>query len=950
MKTPKRILALLVLVGVVTVLVCGCPPTNRQFTNAYRGGGYNGGLYDGVAPGEVRETDDAMDDATKTRDVVEPDVIRRDGSILYVLNQYRGLMVVDLTTKTLLAQLPTYGRPRDLYLDNGRAYVLVANAAQYEQDGNTLQYEVMSRLFVADVSTPASAQLVGAPFDFPGDLVDSRLVGDVLYAVCAEHAYYYYGGVAVDADTATVSGEGGEGGGAVGGGSVAKSETADASWVTSINLADPANIYKADELSFAGIGDVIHATNTALFVAGSNWNWENNTDTTTITYVDISDPTGAISVNEKTMLVKGMVQDKFKMDVMDNVLRVVSGERSWWDTRDVFVTTFDLADPEFKPLGELLIAGATGETLFATRFDGPRAYVVTYLVKDPLWVVDLADPAKPQVLGELIVDGYSTYIEVQGNRLIALGVDNANSINYMSCSMYDVSDPANPVVVGSPVSFGDDWAWSPALEDVKAFTVLDDLLIAPVCGWNAEGQYNRLQFISYSDAGLVKQGSVDLTGSIMRSFEYEGSYYGVTSEEVATIDATDLANPQVADRLVLAENVAAVLELDATHGALVISKNDKTVVRTITRDGVALDEVTVDVGYFERAFVMEDSVVLVGVGQDPSTWEQYYQVARIDCAVPDALVVLMDKTTDIKPFWDWYGWYGGPEYLLDKDMMLGRWWNYYQPTDRSFLAGDRLVLRCQSDTFESTFGADTAYQGLAVLDFETQEFDVVGLGYNNLVSVDAAGTKLYLTTRQTTDGVLEWLGSVCSYYVQQFDPAAFTMGPAVNVPGLFVDYLPGEDILLVRDDQWSWRGDMVSSLRSVKWNGGPSVTPVDELGLPANVQRMLARDGRVYISAYGDAGSHLYAAKVDDDGDLHMSAGLLITEQWSNLVEAYGDFACVNIGDGWSGQTAMALYDFSDGGELAEVFQYMSWPTAIHAGDDWVGIALSYSGYDILER
>jgi len=949
MKSPKPIWVLLLVAGVVTVLMCGCPPTSRQFTNAFRGGGYNGGMYDGVAPGEATRDEDTAGEEKTAREVVEPDVIRRDGSILYVLNQYRGLMVVDLAANTVLAQLPTYGMPRDLYLVDGRAYVLVANAAEYKQDGNTVEYEVMSRLYVADVSAPASAHLVGTPFDFPGDLLDSRLVGDVLYAVCTEHAYYYYGGVAVDVAVAE-SGVSSEGSSDPGAKAVAE-ETKAASWVTSINIADPANIYKADELSFEGIGDVIHATNSALFVAGSNWNWEDYTDTTTITYVDISDPAGTIAVRDKAMVVKGVVGDKFKMDVMDNVLRVVSGERSWMDMRDVFVTTFDLADPEFKQLGEMKIEGATGETLFATRFDGPRAYIVTYLVKDPLWVVDLAEPAQPKVLGELVVDGYSTYIEVQGDRLIALGVDNATSINYVSCSMYDVSDPANPVVVGSPVSFGDDWAWSPAMGDVKAFTVLDDLLIAPVCGWNGEGQYNRLQFISYSDAGLVKQGSVDLTGSISRSFEYDGRYYGVTSEEVATIDAADLANPQVAERVVLAENVAAVLELDAAHGALVITKNDKTVVRTIARDGTALDEVTVDIGYFEQAFVMEKSVVLVGVGQDdPNVWLPRYRVARIDCTAPDALAVLLEQKTDIQPYWDYYYYYGGPEYMLDKAMWLGRWWDYYQPTDRSFLVDGLLVLRCQAESFESVFGGDTASQGLAVLDFDTNTFEVVGLGYANLAGVDAAGSKLYLTTRQSANAFMDWWGSLCSYYVQQFDPASFTMGPAVNVPGLFVDYLPGEGVLLVRDDQWTWQGEMTSSLHSVKWNGGTSVTSVDELSLPSYVQRMLPRDNRVYISAYDNAGSYLYGAKVDDDGDLHMSAGLLITEQWASLVDAYGPVACVSVGDGWSGQTAMALYDFSEGGELADVFQYMSWPTGIDAGNDWVGVALGYSGYDILER
>ena len=89
-------------------------------------------------------------------------------------------------------------------------------------------------------------------------------MGDVLYAVCAEYTWYWAErGVETD---------------------VVKEQTS-ASWVTSINIADPGNIYEADEVSFEGIGNIIHATNFAIFVAASDW-WPY--DQTTITYVDIS--------------------------------------------------------------------------------------------------------------------------------------------------------------------------------------------------------------------------------------------------------------------------------------------------------------------------------------------------------------------------------------------------------------------------------------------------------------------------------------------------------------------------------------------------------------------------------------------------------------------------------------------------------------------------------------
>ena len=124
------------------------------------------------------------------REVVEPDVVRLAGNLLYVLNQYRGLTIVDLDAETIVAQVQTYGYPRDLYLVGNRAYVLVGQASNYTTDGDTVGFDVQSRLYVVDVSDPAQAAVLGT-FDLEGDLVDSRLVGDVLYAVCAEYQWYW---------------------------------------------------------------------------------------------------------------------------------------------------------------------------------------------------------------------------------------------------------------------------------------------------------------------------------------------------------------------------------------------------------------------------------------------------------------------------------------------------------------------------------------------------------------------------------------------------------------------------------------------------------------------------------------------------------------------------------------------------------------------------------------
>ena len=65
-----------------------------------------------------------------------------------------------------------------------------------------------------------------------------------------------------------------------------------------------------------------------------------------------------------------------------------------------------------------------GERIYAVRFIGDRGYVVTFRQTDPLYTLDLADPAHPRVRGELKILGYSAYLHPVGeHELLGIGQD-----------------------------------------------------------------------------------------------------------------------------------------------------------------------------------------------------------------------------------------------------------------------------------------------------------------------------------------------------------------------------------------------------------------------------------------------------------------------------------------------------------------------------------------------
>ena len=130
--------------------------------------------------------------------------------------------------------------------------------------------------------------------------------------------------------------------------------------------------------------------------------------------------------------------------------------------------------------------GKPAEQLYASRFLGDRAYLVTFRSTDPLYVLDLANPAEPTLAGELEVEGYSDYLHpIDENTLLGIGMDAVPTpagsgfgdgrdgalVQGVKVSLYDVSDPAAPTEVDT-LLLGQRGSYSSALYDHRAISIL----------------------------------------------------------------------------------------------------------------------------------------------------------------------------------------------------------------------------------------------------------------------------------------------------------------------------------------------------------------------------------------------------------------------------------------------------------------------------------------------
>lgn len=135
---------------------------------------------------------------------------------------------------------------------------------------------------------------------------------------------------------------------------------------------------------------------------------------------------------------------------------------------------------------------AEGERIYSARFMGDRLYLVTFKQIDPLFVVDLSNPQNPELLGELKIPGYSTYLHpFDETTIIGIGQDTDGTIEEngedaaipagLKIALFDVSDPSSPREIDHFI-VGDRGTYSDALYDHKAFLLDQErgLLILPV--------------------------------------------------------------------------------------------------------------------------------------------------------------------------------------------------------------------------------------------------------------------------------------------------------------------------------------------------------------------------------------------------------------------------------------------------------------------------------------
>lgn len=425
---------------------------------------------------------DHSDTNTQVAGVDESDFIKNDGSYLYIQTSDQ-VSIVDIRAKKmkqLMVFTPQMGAGdsiRDMYVDGDRLFIIIqkhetqmeeskAEAARksepydeaYAVDCVTEYYlseDTKMALLTYDISDRSQAKLLGT-VEQDGSYYESRRVGEYIYLFSRKDAYPY---------EAWSTGENGtKAGGEEDGGLIpevnGQKVSADCIYVrdqasmeliiSSVRVTEPDRT--VDQMVLMDQYAQIYMSTEAIYLYASSYDWDDDggssyTNIAKFSYKD-GHMNGVAAAN-----VRGEIMDVFAISESGRILRVLTTEWATGGSKNQLY----LMDEKLNVLGTLKNI-ATGEEIYAARYIGNTAYFITYHNTDPLFAVDISNPANPKLLGQVEITGFSDYLHPYGDGLL-LGIgyetdpDTSERLG-VKLVMFDIQNPTELKIQDAVTSNG----------------------------------------------------------------------------------------------------------------------------------------------------------------------------------------------------------------------------------------------------------------------------------------------------------------------------------------------------------------------------------------------------------------------------------------------------------------------------------------------------------------
>lgn len=392
--------------------------------------------------------------------VGEADSVITDGEYIYIQKEQESVISIvkaDGSNMKTVSKISVgkFSQEEEQYLHE--FYVagdkLFLMTSRYEYNDNTSKDETVVITYdISDRTAPKEISRLSQS----GSYASSRLTGGYLYVFSD---YGVYGSVKKEEPGSYVPLVSGE---ALACEDIFMPEEVDSSTykvVTSVDITNP-TAFVENRSVLCGSG-IVYVSNNNIYFTSYHSVYETDED---FDYTEIWKFTydkGQI-VGTASGKVKGEITDQFALHESNGYLRLVTTyqKKKWYEDvlgegiakMDMLVDSSEdrknglyVLDANLSQVG-VIEDLAPEETIYSARFFENTAYFVTFRQTDPLFSVDLTDPANPKLLGELKIPGFSEYLHPYGDGLL-LGIgydaDNNGRQTGIKLTMFDVSDPAN---------------------------------------------------------------------------------------------------------------------------------------------------------------------------------------------------------------------------------------------------------------------------------------------------------------------------------------------------------------------------------------------------------------------------------------------------------------------------------------------------------------------------
>jgi hypothetical protein len=438
--------------------------------------------------------------------VDEPDLVKTDGRRIVTVAS-GVLEVIDAASRTVTGRLELSAagegvayQPANLLLSGGHALVLTnagPMAGGAAGSGGSPRPVHGSRLLLIDLAGRPS---VMSSYTIEGSLIDARQIGPAVRVVISTqprlnfpaHPGSTSNAQRVAANQAIISRAGLDtwlphyeetSGGATSTGHIACSAVSRPATYSGANLLTVLTfdltsdaLGSGDGVSIVADGNTVYGTDTSLYVAGDErWPAGATADAGPGMPAEGAASTpGSAATGQRTDIyrfditgpgpprfaaggsVPGYLIDQYALSQWRGYLRVATTTGTSWALADgppadaqassSAVYVLSTRGPVMRLAGHVTGLGPA-ERIYSVRFMGPVGYVVTFRQTDPLYTVDLSDPAQPRVRGSVALTGYSAYLHpASDTRLIGIGrqADAMGHVGGTQVSLFDVSDLAAP--------------------------------------------------------------------------------------------------------------------------------------------------------------------------------------------------------------------------------------------------------------------------------------------------------------------------------------------------------------------------------------------------------------------------------------------------------------------------------------------------------------------------